>query len=501
VPGKGRMVFRIVGVGSDVHYGVHDNNLCNAERAVLERVMFVKTDGEFHIPYQPDGFTFRSRVKGFREKLIRGVGFAAPISSKEFAGLYRGPRQRRYELAEESLMFNPLQRKDSYLTSFIKAEKTNFTAKPESCPRLIQPRSARYNVEVGRYLKPLEHELYLQIDKVFGDDRSLGEYTVMKGLNSVEVAMAFRRKWDSFRDPVAIGMDASRFDQHVSRVALEWEHSIYNTVFRSGYLRKILRWQVKNTGFIRLDDGTIKYTTTGTRCSGDMNTGSGNCIIMCALVYAYLESIGVSGKLANNGDDCVVMIERGDLDKFNVDVAPWFKEMGFKMEVESAVDQFEKIVFCQAQPVWNGESFVMVRDPRTAMAKDSTSVLPLDSAAKYSAWRLAVGECGLAINSGVPVCQEYFSAFIRGAEPLKNFSNQTAFQTGMWHLAQRLEVRRTQVTTEARISFYEAFGLLPDHQILLEKEFEATDLRPYQPFPDVDFNTFPHRTDIITLSQ
>jgi hypothetical protein len=33
----------------------------------------------------------------------------------------------------------------------------------------------------------------------------------------------------------------------------------------------------------------LKYQVEGCRMSGDMNTSSGNCMIMVALVYSYME--------------------------------------------------------------------------------------------------------------------------------------------------------------------------------------------------------------------
>jgi hypothetical protein len=50
--------------------------------------------------------------------------------------------------------------------------------------------------------------------------------------------------------------------------------------------------------------------------------------------------------LANNGDDCVIIIEKRHLKKLD-DLPSWFLTMGFRMEVEKPVYEFEQIEFCQ----------------------------------------------------------------------------------------------------------------------------------------------------------
>lgn len=76
----------------------------------------------------------------------------------------------------------------------------------------------------------------------------------------------------------------------------------------------LLNFQLKNKGTARFgSEGLqIRYDVKGTRASGDMNTSSGNCMIMVSLVYSYMSTLGINWRLANNGDDCVLMIERKD---------------------------------------------------------------------------------------------------------------------------------------------------------------------------------------------
>jgi hypothetical protein len=90
----------------------------------------------------------------------------------------------------------------------------------------------------------------------------------------------------------------------------------------------------------------LHYEVEGARMSGDMNTSSGNCMIMVSLVFAYLSEKRIKWRLANNGDDCVIVIEQKHLGKLE-DLPKWFLKMGFRMEVEEPVYEFERIEFCQ----------------------------------------------------------------------------------------------------------------------------------------------------------
>jgi hypothetical protein len=74
---------------------------------------------------------------------------------------------------------------------------------------------------VGPYVKRIEKQVYKIIAKVFD------AVTVFKGLNAAKSATALRAHWDHFDDPVAIPLDASRFDQHVSEAALKYDHPFY----------------------------------------------------------------------------------------------------------------------------------------------------------------------------------------------------------------------------------------------------------------------------------
>lgn len=473
---KTRRVYVLSGVAPPVEYRVHNNNIVNLERAILERVFNVSTNGGFSPPPKPESKEyFEAKMSTFKQKLRKTLPVTTPISPEQFAGLYTGRRRRIYEEAVASLYMEGVKRKDSYISAFVKAEKINFTAKPDPAPRVIQPRTPRYNVEVGKFLKPLEKRVYRGVAKVFGST------TVMKGLNARERGRAISRKWARFRNPVAVGLDASRFDQHVSRVALEWEHSIYHGCFRGHDLKeitKLLEWQIDNRGYGRCEDGTLKYRTDGCRMSGDMNTALGNCLLMCAMVWSFMNDMTVDDfELVNDGDDCVLFFERERLDEIMVGVKPWFLGMGFSMKVEEPVFEIEHIEFCQSRPVFDGNDYLMVRDIRTALAKDCVSIKPFDRERDLLRYCGSIGEGGLNLTGGIPVWQDFYRMLVESSCGYKLVAGDALLESGMFRLADRMNRLYTPPTAETMISFEKAFGISPDMQNAMSDFFRTDKVR------------------------
>lgn len=459
---------------------VHNNNLTNLTRGLTERVFYVPGKEGLEPPPSPQQGIFRERLGYYRSGLL-GLGVrTTPVSLDEFPLLYTGRKRTIYQQAVDSLASRPIHRRDGIVKTFVKAEKVRVTNdKPDPAPRVIQPRDPRYNAVVGRYLKKMEGVLCGLI-KRFHDDTVGGQRlpVVMKGLDAVDTANVIVRKWSKYRNPVAIGLDASRFDQHVSADALEWEHSVYVGLTATGKeeLARLLRWQTTNHGRAYLPEAKVSYTRRGGRMSGDMNTGMGNCLLMCAMVHAYLRHTQVRGSLCNNGDDCVVIMERCDASRFRSGLAKWFHEMGFTMKVEDTVDVLEQIEFCQSRPVFDGEQWVMVR--RDAMAKDLTSILDLTRG--VDKWAHAVGTGGLALAGGIPVYDALYRRLRYLGSPGNVQDHTWCADSGFFRLvnATKEEHNRTSksISAHARYSYWLAFGVTPDEQVALERDLACLTL-------------------------
>jgi len=457
-----RTLYCVSNVGPELNLRINNADINTLKTALLTRMYFCEVKGEFVEPPNPSNKDVNDTLFEFRTALCDKLKRATPVSLNDTVEMYKGRKKAIYTQAMESLQQNCVSRKDAVSVAFVKCEKVN----PTKAPRCIQPRDPRYNLALGRYIKPIEHKIYRAIQKVYGDGP-----TVIKGYNVQQVARIMCGKWNSFRQPIAIGLDATKFDMHVSAAMLRWEHSVYQHIYPNDHhLKELLSWQVHNIGRGFSDDGSLKYKVEGKRFSGDMNTALGNCIIMCGMVHAYAKSRGVSIKLMNNGDDCVVFMEAEDEERFQRDIDEWFLKLGFRMTVEPTCHNLAEIEFCQMHCIRTANGPVMVRNIPTALAKDAMSIVPLDSEKAMRKWMGAVGECGLALCRGVPIMQSYYSMYHKQGSTSK-IRDSVQFQTGIHMLMHDLQGESTQITEEAREDVYIAWGLEPDMQVDLEKMF------------------------------
>lgn len=491
-----RKIHMLDHIGGHNEFVVMNASVHNSYRAVMERVFNVKDKltGVQRSPIRPDAKILAVLMDPSTRAFTRTITKIYPVDHSQVPMFYTGRKRAIYIKALEDFRAKGVCKKDAKLKAFVKAEAYNASTKlfDAIVPRLIQPRSVVYNLVVARYLKPIEHNVYKGIDKMFNkaNKGELPVKTVFKGMNATQMGSEFEKVWSQFVDPVAIGFDADRFDQHCSKEMLEWEHRQYLKFFTKDdqkELKKLLSWQIDNKGTIRCSDGVVKYKVQGCRCSGDMNTGCGNCLIMCNMVYNFCHAYRISKfRLANNGDDCVLVVERKDQYKVSQDnIDEYFGLLGYSMTVEEPVYKLEHVEFCQMHPVFDGERYVMIRKPQDSISKDAISIKPFDSIHDYTSWIDSVGQCGMSLTGGIPMLQAYYNCLIRSAQNLKDTGqardrkrreNQMTMDTGFYRLAEGMERRYSPVTDAARLSFYEAFGILPDHQMAAEQHYNSVDL-------------------------
>lgn len=465
---KTRKSYHLLGLAPNVNFNVYRTSLTSIVRTIKERVFYVSDGKEgFVTPPKPDGKHIQQYCAKFIKEFSSRVHTVSPLTKDQFLGAYEGRRRTVYENAFKSLHGNPLVKKDSILKYFLKVEKTNFTAKSNPVPRGISPRDPRYHVSLGPFIKRIEHEVYNIVADIFGAT------TIAKGLNAQQRGNLLLDHWKCFTDPVAVGLDASRFDQHISEEMLKVEHSFYMRFYpESNSLKRLLRWQCVNIGVARVNDGIAKFKVKGTRASGDMNTALGNCLIMCMNVYSYMYSVDMDTskfRLINDGDDCVLIMERSHLNKLT-SLSKDFINLGFNMKVEAFVDIFEKIVFCQAQPILTPEGAILVRQVHVSLAKDCMSVKPLDSLGIFKKWTAAVGKGGMSLAGGLPILQDFYQSFIRSSEGSKPLKNDPSQETGLEKLSKGMKRCYSNIATITRVSFWRAFDIEPAKQTAIEAE-------------------------------
>lgn len=479
-PAKIRRFHVVTGIaGEKRSLMINNANLDTLAAALLERMYYCKIGENFVEPPRVEKAHFFKTMKDFKICLLKKFGKQPTrLCPEDFVALFRGRKRTIYENALEEYYEEGVQRKHAVSIAFVKCEKV----RPEKAARCIQPRKPVYNIGVGTYLKHIEHRLYKAIAKVFGED-----IVVMKGLNVREVGEVVAERWYSFADPVAVGLDAIKFDMHVSAEGLEWEHSIYTSLYNGcRELARLLKFQINNRGVGYCDDGKLRYKVKGRRFSGDMNTALGNCLIMCAMVWSYARSRGVDIRFINNGDDCQIFMERKDLGRFLNGLDSWFLKMGFRMTQEEPVYNLEEVEFCQMRCLKTAYGHTMVRNFETAREKDTMCLFPLASKSAFEKWIYAVGECGLALTAGIPIMQEMYSCFMRHGKASK-FGDAVQFQSGAAFLRVRMESKWEPVTDESRVSFMMAWGFTPDEQTALEEYYQQLTLS-YSPNPVDNLN-------------
>ncbi|APG76602.1 hypothetical protein 2 [Wenzhou tombus-like virus 6] len=344
-------------------------------------------------------------------------------------------------------------------------------------PRLICPRTKRYNVILGTRLKFNEKRIMRAIDSVFGSP------TVLSSYDSFAQGRIIARKWAMFNNPVAIGVDASRFDQHVSVQALQWEHSIYNAIFHDPELREALSHQLKNNISLFVEDKMIRFKVDGHRMSGDINTSMGNKLIMCGLMHHYFKTLGVRAELCNNGDDCVIICENKDKHLFD-NIYEHFLQFGFNMVTEPVVECLEKLEFCQSRPICVNGAWRMVRRP-DSIAKDSHTLLSMLNAEDVKSFMSATAQCGLVLNSGVPILEAFYRCLYRSSGYKKVTEEYIKAVIGYGN-EEKLQGRRNPVsipvTDSTRMSYWESFGVDPKTQQIIERYYDdltvSTQLQP-----------------------
>lgn len=463
---KRRKYVVLAGFGPDHNLGVYDNNVDTIERAFTERYFLCKDGGSFRPALRVKSQVYKAVGLGlFRESVMANMPRLPMLSRAQVVAAYRGSKRRVYENAHKDLLESPIHKRDARLTSFVKFEKQDIG----KAPRCINPRSPRYNLELGRFLKHAEKHYFRAINLAYGAHTPA---TVIKGVNADVSACILRAKWDRFTDPIAVGLDASKFDMHVSVPALKYEHSYYVSLFpRSKLLRRLLKWQLFNGGVARARDGIVKFGIEGTRSSGDLNTSLGNCILMCALVWSYLRTIRIDAELANNGDDCVVFLERRDEGRFRMNLCRWFRKRGFDIKLEPTVCEFEHVEFCQTRPIQLSTGWRMVRNLSAVLTKDPMCLVPVPNSRVLRKWLDAVGTCGGALCGGVPVMGALYACFKRHGLPCGKLIEEVYRNRAQLQLS--VGLKQAEVTAVARVSFYYAFGVLPDEQVALERWYDG----------------------------
>jgi len=412
-------------------------------------------------------------------RVMRKLRVVTPISVDQFVSAYTGPKRSRYINAAESLRKTPIRRSDAFISAFIKAEKTNPFSKCNPDPRLIQARSPRYNLFVGCWLKPIFRQFKTLTDPV-------GTRVIAKGLNMIDRASLAFEKWNKFRRPVWLKLDASRFDAHLALPKLLLLHRVWNHCVRDSEFAKVISWQTHNKG---RTNGGVSYTSIGRRASGDFDTGDGNSLDMYFELSAAMEAIGIR-KWAGmvDGDDVGIVVEAEEYSLLRSGVGPAFSQFGTEMVVEGVARKVHQIAQCQstmfelAPGVWR-----FVRDWKKVLSFDTSGMRHWGQPTVVPSMLRTVGQGSLAMHAGIPILQEHALAMLRlgaGAKLRPDLIN-------LDDLAARFDLECSQafecmpnseeVTNFARLSFEKSFGVTAEEQLIIEAQLRGWRLDSCKP--------------------
>lgn len=385
---------------------------------------------------------------------------------------YFGAKRTKYMQTVDDLKMYPTVPKDAHIKAFIKAEKTNYDAKENPDPRMIQARSMRYNCAVAQYLKPIEESIYRRLKSPYTNLRYVG-----KGLNQHERASLLVKKLEHFKRPVVVSLDASRFDQHVHVEQLRIEHMVYTMCNRDPEFARLLRMQLNNVCYT---SNGIKYQTVGKRMSGDMNTACGNCLLMVIMVVTVMKQLGIHAfDLLDDGDDCLLIMEAQQLRRFEQRCHPMFLEFGHEIKVENVAYHINDVEWCQCKPIeYLPGKWKFSRKFDKVISTTMTGVKHWSQSLKHrKAYVNTLGHCELILSLGVPVLQEFAIAMMRNAhtdelvaiEENDSVTYRTYRELRHFRLDKITKIEPKPITVEARISFERAFGVPIDLQYTYER--------------------------------
>lgn len=416
-----------------------------------------------------------SRVSQLRQlsvKLGRSLGRMKTYDYEQVISLYGGFRKKRYEAARATISkIGHLV--DSRVTMFVKQEGIAFRAgKVNPACRAIQFRNPVFQLENATFIKPIEKRLY----QACGPSPFPSGRFIAKEMTPRARANLIYQKFVDMPGCTMLELDATRFDAHVTRPLLGVEHSLYLECINDPFFKRLLKSQLKNKGTARSKNWRLSYSLVGGRMSGDMNTASGNCILMSCMLTLLGQVFNVEYDFLVDGDDSVFFYRGEHMDHGKI--KELFLEMGMQIKVENETRNVYNLGFCQSRVVRLNSGLTLIRDPRKVLSK-TTINLKFNQTQLTPRLLLTIATGELSLVVGCPVLDPFYRMLIKYAKSnLKSgkgvlrgrswmeYRQARDFPVDWW----RLSVQ--PITAQARESFALAWGISPSEQTVLEIRFE-----------------------------
>lgn len=306
---------------------------------------------------------------------------------------------------------------------------------------MIQARDIKFNIEYGRYIKPIE-------------DRCGKRLQFAKGTNH-DIAVRIRKLSNKFK--YYTECDHSTFDAHVTVEMLKLTHIFYQSCYHHDHnLKKLSRKTLNNN--CRTRDG-IKYRVTGTRMSGDVDTSLGNSLINYAILKEVVQTISGKCEVIVNGDDSVIFTNR----PINIkDLCDELLKYNMESVVKPSVNNIHKIEFCRHKYIINNSGMpTMMIDPDRI---NEIYGMTYKQQSDYVEYLRQVCVCNIAINCTNPVGRYWLQIYESNWVKPLNFAEIKQFdrielRTKIAALKERACAKQID-TGELNVSVVQAYGNL-----------------------------------------
>jgi len=351
------------------------------------------------------------------------------------------------------------------IRAFVKSEKMPLEKLEGGKPRLIQFRSSMFTYMMKRFATLFSKSI-VHNDNVFNHQPL--NTIIMKSYSPIDRARILRESWDSYKNPVAVCLDHSKYDGSITKELLKIEHEFWRNILKDKASRRrfdvFLRRQLNNKCRTM---GGLRYAIKGTRMSGEFTTSDGNCILnIIILTYICEASKFKSWKLHVDGDDSVLILESSELGKM-IPLSE-LKQFNITTTCDRIADDFRRIDFCQCSPLRVDNRWIMIKKPmRTISRMSYCESKYLKCLKRYIA---SVGVCELSNNVGVPITQEWCKMQICMSDYGKPITVECPARFPG-------EEKYRQVDMQTRRDFEVAFGISVPLQLAIENEImDSTEL-------------------------
>nr|QXV86431.1 RNA-dependent RNA polymerase [Nodaviridae sp.] len=430
---------------------IHSDCYHNQLRSLYERVLAITP--------QPVHTALKS-LRLEAKRMAQSLGHCYPATLDTVLLLFPKHKQKVYAKARKSFFAQPLEAKDCNPRAFVKCEKL----RQLKAPRMIQYRTTRFNLMLGRYTRPMEHLLYKLKDLH-------GNKLIAKGMNSRQRAKHLWGLWNQVEDPVALSLDLTRWDLHCNKELIKIMHLFYLTITPDEELRDLLQHQLINTG---LTSHGIRYRSQGGVMSGDMTTALGNCALLVIIVSTLFKAIvqkmpGLQWRMIDDGDDFVVVVNRSYAKIVASEMKIWFDSLGHVLKVEQEVSDFHQIQFCQSKPLRHHGILEMVPDPHKVLATAFTIVGKREQREYLSElWKMRA-----ILHQGQPVLGPIFLYLS------EKYPTDKPVKIGLEYVMSRDardKVVWRDVENESRILYAEQWGWDIDEQLAVEAWYKLVEM-------------------------